>query len=65
MAEWMDRYYERCRNCAHPMTAHTDSLDTIPYSVCARFVLKDANTENEHYDACDCRLLAGVNDGRI
>jgi hypothetical protein len=39
------------------MTAHTDSLDTIPYAVCARFVLKDG----DYYDACGCRLLAGVN----
>lgn len=52
---------EKCKHCGHPMRAHTDSLDTIPYSVCARFVLV-ADAGGENYVPCECQLLAGVNE---
>lgn len=65
MAEWMARYYDKCHTCAHPMSAHTSSIGSIPFTVCARFVLKEPNTATEHYDACGCKLLAGVNDDEL
>lgn len=44
-----------CPHCQHPLTAHTDTLETLPYAVCARYVQLGAG---KPYTLCGCHLVA-------
>lgn len=44
-----------CPHCQHPLTAHTDTPETLPYAVCARYVQLGAG---KPYTLCGCHLAA-------
>lgn len=51
---------EKCKECGHPLTAHTSTDDSFPYAICARVVNVTVERNHPMYERCSCKLWCGI-----
>ena len=50
----------KCKECGHPLTAHTSTEDSFPYAVCARMKVGSMKHGRAQYVRCGCTLWCGI-----